>query len=145
MVDNLVAGKADAFVSLHTTAIFSLVTDLESTITPETIPETLIFDAHRLLQIQHEYNCIVDRATVLTIATHHIIGSDKTPSAEKRKVIADLVHRMVVVTGEVFDPVELCRDLDLAGLLTDEASRGKLLKALTLSAEKKDDAVRQLM
>ena len=131
MVDDLVAGKADAFVSVHMTSMFYLISQLQP-IKTETMPETLLLDAHRLSQLQNQFNSIVDNATALTIAAHHIIGNDKkTPGGEN-----------VVV---VFDATELCSSLDSEGVLVDKASRDKLLKALALSVGNKEDAVRQLM
>jgi hypothetical protein len=150
MVDDLVAGKADAFVSVHMTSMFYLISQLQP-IKTETMPETLLLDAHRLSQLQNQFNSIVDNATALTIAAHHIIGNDKkTPSAGKRNVMADLVSRMVATGGGenvvvVFDATELCSSLDSEGVLVDKASRDKLLKALALSVGNKEDAVRQLM
>lgn len=142
MVADLVAGKADAFVSLHTACMLSLVTD-SAPVKLEETPETLLFDVCRLSLIQLEYNRLVDSSLALTMANHAIIGSDKAPSNEKRQVISDL--NKFLAAGNRFDATEFCTSLDSAGVLTDAAVRAKFLKTVALSTENKADPVRQLM
>ena len=142
LVSDLVAGKADAFVTLHTTAMVSLVTD-SVTIAIDTIPETLLFDLHRLSIAQLEFTRVVDNAVALVTANHSIIGSDKSPSEDKRRVISGLNE--LLVAGGSFDVTEFCSNLDSAGVLTDPAARGKFIKAVTLSTEDRNDPIRQLM
>ena len=150
MVNDLLAGHSDAFVDVHAAAMLSLVTDSAAVdITADTIPETLLFDVHRLSLLQHEFHRIVGCATVLTIATHAIIGSDKAPSLEKQLLISELV-RCVSSSEEVFDANEFFNNNSSAangdGVLTiDAVTKDKLLKALALSTGNKDDPVRQLM
>ncbi len=147
VVNDLHAGNSDAFVDVQTAAMLSLVTDSAAVdITADTIPETLLFDVHRLSLLQHEFNCIVGCATVLTIATHAIIGSDKAQSLEKQLLISKLVCR-VSSSEEVFDTTEFFSSAANGGgvLTIDAVAKEKLLKALALSTGNKDDPVRQLM
>ena len=138
-LEDLVAMKPGAFVSVHTAAMLALVAN------PGTgTPETLLFDAGRLAQLQREFERIVDGATVLVVANNAIAGGAAQPlSREKRSVLADLAG--AVVGGAGFDAADFCRGLDSAGVLTDAAARGKLLRALSACVANKKDAVRQLM
>lgn len=114
-------------------------------ITLEVAPETLLFDTTRLLQLQREYNRIVDGATVLIMANNSVVGGDKHPSPAKCSVLKDLAG--LVVGGADFDIVtaEFCLKLDSAGVLTDPAARGKLVSSLSSCLANKNDSVRQLM
>ena len=142
VVTDLKAGKASAFINVHTNAMLSLVTGSVA-IVPDTTPETLLFDVPRLAIFQKEFNRIVDGATALIIANHAIIGSDKTPSEGKRHVISVLSDHLG--SGGCFDATEFCGNLDCAGVLMDAAVRAKFLRSVTQSTENKDDPVRQLM
>jgi hypothetical protein len=141
-MEDLAAGKADAFAIVHAAAMLSLVTN-PTPVKSDTIPETLLFDVGRVSLLQGEFDRIVGCATVLTMATHAVIGSDKSPSKEKLQVMSDLVD--LIKAGGVFDSTEFCRSLDSAGVLTNAAARDKFLKTLALSVENKGDPVRQLM
>ncbi len=114
-------------------------------ITLEVAPETLLFDTTRLLQLQREYNRIIDGATMLIMANNSVVGGDKHPSQEKCSVLKDLAS--LVVGGADFDTViaEFCLKLDSAGLLTNPAVRGKLINSLSSCLGNKNDSVRQLM
>lgn len=142
MVTDLVAGKASAFVNVHTSAMISLIAS-SVPVTLETTPETLMFDVHRLSLIQQEFARLVNGATALVIANHAIIGSDKTPSAEKRQVISGLSD--LLASGGFFNAAEFCSNLDSAGVLVDAEARNKFLKSVTQSTENVNDPVRQLM
>ena len=159
----IVGNHSDAllFVDVHTAAMLSLVattttTDSVLEITADTIPETLLFDVHRLSLLQHEFNRIVCCATMLTIATHTIIGSDVAPSLEKQLLISDLVHIVFVSSSsnsnssseEVFDAIfKRCSEFsnDEDDVLTTIDAKDKLLKALSAGNNNEDDPVRLLM
>jgi hypothetical protein len=137
--EDLVAGKLQAFVSVHTAAMLSLVSNPAVI----TVPETLAFDVNRLTSIQREYSRIVDGATVLVIANHAVIGRAKQPSHEQRMVMTELAKLIVDGSDAIVD--EFCLKLDAASVLTDPLARGKLVSALTSGISNKNDGVRQLM
>jgi hypothetical protein len=91
---------------------------------------------------QREYERIVVGATVLVVANHSIVGSNRQPSPETRSVLMDLAS---MVVGADFNTADFSRKLDAAGVLTAPAARGKLLSALSSGIANKKDGVRQLM
>jgi hypothetical protein len=124
--------------------MLSLIAD-PSPVTLEVVPETLLFDTTRLLQLQSEYNRIIDGATMLIMANNSVVGGDKNPSQEKCSVLKDLAS--LVVGGADFDTVitEFSIKLDSVGVLTNPAARGKLVNSLSSCLANKNDSVRQLM
>ena len=67
--DELLEGKARAFVSVHAAAMLDLVAS-STTVRPETTPETLLFDVHRLGFLQREFLLLVSASTKLVSAAH---------------------------------------------------------------------------
>ena len=140
-LDDLVSGKPEAFVSLHTAAMVSLVTD-PVPVTATTVPETLLFDVSRIYALQREFGRIVDGATVLIIANHALAGGDKHSS---QAVLNDLAA--LVIGGSDFDTLSanLDQKLTASNVLVDPSARGRLLRALESGVANKKDPVRQLM
>ena len=119
--------------------MFSLIAEA-----PSAVPETLLLDTGRLSLLQREYERIVVGATVLVVANHSIVGSNRQPSQETRSVLTDLAS--MVVSADLDNvTADFSRKLDAAGVLTDPAARGKLLSALSSGIANKKDGVRQLM
>ncbi len=141
-LEDLRSGKA--FVTVHTAAMFSLISDPVA-VTPNTVPETLLFDVNRLALLHREFNRIVDGITMLLTANHAIIGNERHPSKEQREVLTDLAS--LIADGSDFEAItaDFSAKLDSAGVLTDPVARGKLLKVLSSCVGNKDDSVRKLM
>ena len=140
-LEDLVAGKAGAFVAVHSAAVLSLVTD-SVRIKAEIVPETLLMDTLRLVNIQRDYTNIVNGAVVLIMA-HRVVG-DKPPMQEqKRSVLKDLEDMMA--GGSDFDTIkaDFRLALDTAGV--DQVASGKLLESIKACITNEGDAVRQLM
>lgn len=139
VLSDLVAGKARAFLAVHTLAMFTAIAD---PITHETVPETLLCDVIRLSVIQRKFNHIVDGATMLLSAAQAVNGSGDRAGG----VLADLA-KMVVVEDPDFESIttSFCEKLDAATLLTNPAARAKLLNTLSSSIGNKNDAVRGLV
>lgn len=121
--------------------MLSLVTDPVVLVRSETVPETLLFDTHRLSLIQHEHDRIVSGVTFLAIASHAINGGDK------RKVLSEIAE--LIVGGrsdfETIITVDLCQKLDASHMLIEPVERAKVLKLILSGINNKDDAVRRLM
>jgi hypothetical protein len=146
-LEDLVSGKATAFASLHSMAMLSLITN-QTAITTGNSPETLLFDVYRLSQIQNEFNGIVNGATILTIANHTIIGSDRQPADEKCVLMNDLAS-LLVASGSNFDFKSIldtfCQNMDSSHVLVDSVERDTFLKAVSTGISDKNDNVRKLM
>jgi hypothetical protein len=71
-LDHLVAGNQQAFISLHMTAMLSLVSDPVERISDTTVPETLLFDVRRLSRLQFEFDRIVSGASIVVAANHTV-------------------------------------------------------------------------
>ncbi len=120
-LEDLKGGRG--FESVHMTAMFLYV----SAATEETVPETLLFDVHRLDAMQLEYRRIVDGATTL-VAAHHALVGDGVATAEQRASL-DAIAEVVVAAL----PLDEC----LAQHVPSAADRGRILNP--------SDAVRRLM
>jgi hypothetical protein len=70
-LEQLLEGKAYAFVHVHSAAMLSLITD-QTLITTEMCPETLLFDVDRLSMIQQEFQYIITSITIM-VKVKHII------------------------------------------------------------------------
>jgi hypothetical protein len=142
LLEDLRSGKA--FVAVHTAAVFSLVSDPVA-VTPNTVPETLLFDVSRLALLHREFNRIVDGITMLLTANHAVVGSERHPSKEQREVLTDLAS--LIIDGSDFEAIaaSFSAKLDSAGVLADPVARGKLFKVLSSCIGNRDDSVRKLM
>lgn len=69
--DDLMEGKAFAFVFVHLTAMVELVGS-STTIKADMVPETLLFDVHRLASYQVEFHFLVTVTTMLVSAAHYL-------------------------------------------------------------------------
>jgi hypothetical protein len=92
--NELLEGKARAFVHVHSAAMLELVTS-SHTVVPEVSPETLLFDVHRLAMLQREFQLLVMSTTVLITLAHYLKGDE-----------AELVPR---IGEEILKPLQ---DLD---------------------------------
>lgn len=54
-------------IIIHANAMLFLITS-KTAIKPETVPETLLFDIHRLISLQREFSTLVEAATMLATA-----------------------------------------------------------------------------
>ena len=104
-LDHLLEGKAAAFVHVHSSAMLLLVTD-SNTIKADIVPETLLFDVHRLGMLQREFENIVTSVTMIVTATHNITAT-KNP--------ADL--QVLAKISDILTPEQ--GDLDLEKIIAD--------------------------
>jgi hypothetical protein len=107
------------------------------------VPETLLFDVHRLAVAQVEFRRIVDGATVLVSARHAILAATG-PLQAKRDAVNSLATALVAIQGPGdYETVrtDLCRELDTAGVSVD---RAQLVAAFATGLDPAD-SVRQLM
>jgi hypothetical protein len=68
---DLLVGKAHAFVRVHSTGMLDLVTS-STTIKADMLPETLLFDLHRLAHLQVEFQLLTTASTMLISAANYL-------------------------------------------------------------------------
>jgi uncharacterized protein with von Willebrand factor type A (vWA) domain len=128
--------------------MLALITS-EAVIKTENIPETLLFDARRLLQMQSEFSNIVNGATMLTMTNHALVASDRQPSETKRQLFKQVLTYLEeqIASGSDSDTIieMLCEKLDSVQVLTESTQRDNFLKALKAGITNKSDNVRKLM
>jgi hypothetical protein len=120
-LEDLKGGKG--FESVHMTAMF-LYVSASATATEETVPETLLFDVHRIDDMQLEYRRIVDGSTALVAACH----ATGVATAEQRASLAAIAEVVVAAL-----PLDEC----LAQHVPSAADRDRILNP--------SEAVRRLM
>jgi hypothetical protein len=146
LFNSLVEGSASAYRSLYMSVVMSLVA---TAVPVEQIPETLLLDRHRITAAQIEFNRIADRAAVLTLAGHTIVGNEASPSQQKRSaltklaefLVADMAVKldgavMMTAFGEILDSE--------GGLFANADERAMLFKAMGKGVEA-ENPVRKLM
>ena len=143
LFNSLVEGSASAYRSLYMSVVMSLVA---TAVPVEQIPETLLLDRHRITAAQIEFNRIADRAAVLTLAGHTIVGNESNPSQQKRSALTKLAEFLVadmavkldgaVAFGEILDSE--------GGLFTNADERATIFKAMGKGVEA-ENPVRKLM
>ena len=147
ILPDVVAGKADAFVRVHSVAMLSLVVDSEP-LNENTVPETLLFDTARLSLMRREFERAVNGSSALVYASQYILAGPTAPSIAQRQVIADLTK--LIVAGDSCDLdmpaliVSLDHLLDDATLLMDTPRRLRLHENLK-NGLKPQDPVRRLI
>lgn len=159
--------KGNAYRSMYLSAVVGLVAS-SSPWVMALVPETLFLDRRRLFHMHTEFNCIVDRAAVLTMVVHLVIGNDRDPPLEKRTVgiglfvVAYRLPFLIVyfsqalstfssfLVGDMsieFDKVlvisELGKALDANGLFCGEERVN--IYDVAMKGLEKDNAVRKLM
>ena len=87
-IDALLEGKATAFVHVHSAAMLHLVAS-GIDIKPDTCPETLLFDVHRLATLSNRIRYIGTSVTLI-VTFMHALTATKRPEAngECDKVMA---------------------------------------------------------
>jgi len=108
--------------------MLSLIADM-TVLKSDFCPETLLFDVHRLAQMQREFQYIVTAATILVTATH---GISATKNVTDMQVLAGI--------SEIFVP-ESKLDVDVEQTIIDIE---KALERTTLSSENRLALVRAL-
>jgi hypothetical protein len=147
-LEDLVNGKSDAFVALHTAGILSLVTN-DAPMSIKNVPETLLFDVGHLRSIQMQFDRIVSGATFLTMAEHEMMRSEKKASPEKHALIKQLLSQVadLIINNEEFDTIseKFAQKLDMIEVLTDEVKRANVIETIKKSINHKEDHVRGLL
>jgi hypothetical protein len=101
--DELMEGKARAFVYVHSAAMLELVTS-SHTVVPEVSPETLLFDVHRLAMLQREFQLLVTSSTVLVSLGHFLKGGEEDVVARiGEEILAPLQD---LDTGRMLEAIE---------------------------------------
>ena len=127
-LEGLLQGKAFAFVGVHSAGMLHLVAG-ETTIKAETVPETLLFDVHRLSCLQREFQTLTTASTMLVSVAHSLGTTKKQADAQLVSTIGE----------EIFMPAE---ELNLEATL-DKVS-AVLEGRSTLSADARKTTLRML-
>ena len=88
-LSELLEGKPQAFIGLHSRAMLALIAKTDP-IKHEVCPETLLFDVHRLCQLQAEYQLVVKRGAMLVTATHLVTATKHADVPEALKELQDI-------------------------------------------------------
>lgn len=145
---DLVTGKPDAFVELHSAAMLALVTS-ETDLNVDKPPETLLLDIGHLRGIQLNFEHIVKGATMLTTAEHEIKKKNKDASPEMKmlidKMLTDTANQ--IIDKASFEDILKClqEKSDEIGCLVDPTERSNVFTTLERQINRKDDAVRRLL
>ena len=137
-VDNedLLEGKARAFVHVHSAAVLHLVAD-SGTVKADVVSETLLFDVHRLSMLQREYQVLVTASTMLITAAHSLVKNDAPVVARIAELFAPMqeidLEPTIEAVAVVLKPSSLSPD-----------AQQSLLRALT-QCSSPTDAVHQLL
>ena len=89
-LDNLLEGKAAAFVHVHSAAMLSIVAE-DVTVKADICPETLLFDVHRLGELQREFQNIVTSATMIITASHALTTTKNSEDLAVLSKISDIL------------------------------------------------------
>jgi hypothetical protein len=141
-LDSLLEGKAHAFVRVHSAGMLQLVTG-ETTIKADMVPETLLFDVHRLALLQREFQTLTTATTVMVTTTHALTATKKAGDAELLRAIAD----EVLLPMQEFD---LAQTTDALSAMLEQRSslsedmRKTLLRSV-VQCSSPTDAVNKLM
>ena len=73
-LEQLSTGSAGAYIAVHSDAMLSLATSVDSIVSHEAAPETLLFDLGRLFQARSEYRGIVDGTSLILSVAHAMKG-----------------------------------------------------------------------
>ena len=140
---DVLAGKADAFVCVHSKAMLSLVVGPEP-LSADTLPETLCFDETRLANMRREFERVVTGSSALVYATQALVGAAQ-PTPPQRKILADLTK---LILDDDLDMSALVSNfdnlLDDAKMLMDPPQRLSLHTTLARGLVP-NDPVRKLM
>jgi hypothetical protein len=113
---------------------------------PDSVPETLLFDARRLVALQAEYERLVGGVTLLVVVSHAVAQPLAVSQENKRKVLAELADLVVASdcrSQELIDLVGAHLQSKLSDVLGAE-EQAKVLKALAGVADK-ENPVHRLM
>jgi hypothetical protein len=145
-LEDLASGNPEAFISLHITAMLSLVSDPVARISNDSVPETLLLDVRRLVRLQFEFDRLVSGVALIVVANHAIIGAEVHPSQEKRALMAEL--GTLVEAGQLdFDTIIGTNVSErLKAIIPVDPDYERVLRALRSSVnDKTNNTVRNLM
>ena len=148
--EDLVAGRAPAYLALHSAAIFSLKVNISESDPTPGFPATLLLDVKHFTILNHQLERVINGFTLTAIANHVLVGNDPRPSQEKRMVLTQLARLFAANNPALVNEFEtivakLRQQLDMANLLPDEGVRDSFFKTLQDGFSNKSHAVRQLM
>jgi len=138
----LLEGKAAAFVGVHSAGMLHLVAS-DTTVRADNVPETLLFDVHRLSCLQREFQTLTTASTML-VSVAHSLGATKKPV--DAQLVSDIGEEIFVPEEEINLEATLDKVSDvLQGRSTlSEDARKTALRMLAQSASP-TDAVHRLM
>ena len=129
-LEQLLTGSAPAFMAVHSDAMLSLSTS--ETVSCDCVPETLLFDVHRLADFRSKFRSIVDAASLIITVTHAV-----KPGAIAGAV-ADLFASDVDVPPSAASVFDLAKRMSTAPL-------PRSLEQALVNVVKPDDAVNKLV
>ena len=141
-LEELLEGKAHAFVHVHSTGMLQLVTG-DTTIKADMVPETLLFDVHRLALLQREFQTLTTATTIMVTLTHALTATKKPEDVTLLRAIADEVFLSV-------PELDLMQTTDAIAVMIErrsslsEAAR-KALKGAVIQCSSPTDPVNALM
>ena len=138
-LDDLLEGKATAFVHVHSAAMLHLVT--RATIKPELCPETLLFDVHRLNDIRNEIQYVATCVALLVTFTHAITA---TKSADAKREVDKVSAAVVGCSKTIGAALERVVHAVKETALLTVGQKDALVRALQ-HVSQPTDAVNQLM
>ena len=152
LLEDIVAGKASAFVDVHTHALASLI--FGPVIRAENVPETLLFDIRRISLLQERATYIAIGCAMIVMVQHKFESMKRENKAIHSKtqinfldsVLDDIKSLIRESTVSVADfTATLCEKLDTIHELTNSTERAMFINSLSAAIGDPNDAVRKLM
>jgi hypothetical protein len=149
-LEDIVSGKASAFIDIHTHALARLIFGPKATLV-ENVPETLLFDVSRLSHLQGRVSYIAVGCTVI-VMIHHKFESIKRENKGINSIgfldsvlddIKDLIKEGNINFSDF--TTTLCEKLDSIHELTNSTERDKFINVVASAIGDPKDAVRTLM
>ena len=102
-------GSAAAFVHVHSAAMLALVTS-PIDVKPDLCPETLLFDVHRLAQLQQDFRAQNQAAALLTTAIHWSNKADHKAIMALDEVTLDALEPIVKKSEGAMTALRKCME-----------------------------------
>jgi hypothetical protein len=149
-LEDIVAGKASAFVTVHTHALTSLI--FGSAIRVENVPETLLFDVRRISLLQERATYIAIGCAMIVMVQHKFESMKRENSNSKNQIgfldaVLDDIKSLIKESTVSFADftATLCEKLDTIHELTSSTERAVFVNSLSAAIGDPNDAVRKLM
>ncbi len=94
-LEGLLEGRAASFVHVHSAAMLALVSE-PAPIRADDCPETLLLDAHRLGQMQREFQYEVTAAALMATATHCVAATKNAADMQVWMPISPFTFKIAI-------------------------------------------------